>query len=529
MLKKSILMSAAIALGMAMGSPSGAQERLLRHDESAPGRLDPSKVSDYAASVLAYNLYDTLIESKPGGGVVPHLADSWTVSDDGLKYTFELRAGVKFHSGNTMTAEDVVFSLERMVALASGHSRLFTGVTAVADDENTVTFTLPAANSTFLAALVRLPVVDKATVLANKAEGKFGENGDYGEEYLTGVAAGTGAYQLVAHNPQAETTMKLFPDYFGDVAENAPTDVLIRYSVQAPTIRTLMANGEWEATSQWIPNEIKKSLVDSGKVLIGEGGAGFFIMPLNTQRAPTDDVNVRRAIAKALDYDTLRKLMEVVPGTELARPLHGIIPSGMLGYDASIPPHQQNIEEAKAELAKSKYGSDVPPLEVIWVAEVPVEEKIALLVQQNLQQIGLKVNVVKMPWALVVDRAAKAETTPNVTQVFVWAAFPDPDSLIGRNHSANLGSTIKMDWSDDKALDASLEEARRVSDEAERSAIYRDVQVRLMEEVPSIWAFETYTTFVKQPYVTAPALESADKAVAVQGGNWQFRKWSIDK
>jgi peptide/nickel transport system substrate-binding protein len=294
-------------------------------------------------------------------------------------------------------------------------------------------------------------------------------------------------------------------------------------------VRTLMANNEWEVTSQWLPSEIKKSLVDSGKVLIGEGGAGFLILPLNTQRAPTDDIHVRRAIAKAIDLNIMRKLMEIVPGQEIARPMNGVIPSGMLGYDATIASHKQNLEDAKAELAKSKYGRNVPPLEVIWVAEVPVEERFAMLVQQNLQQIGLKVNVVKMPWALVVDRAAKPETTPNMTQVFVWAAYPDPDSLIGRNHSANLGSTIKMDWSNDKELDALIEKARTMSTNEERAAVYRDIQLRMMDQVPDIWAFESFTTFIKQDYVTAPALESADKAVAVQGGNWQFRKWSVNK
>ena len=529
MSRRSILWSTALALGLIFGSAAGAQERLLRHDEAAPGRLDPSKVSDYAASVLAYNIYDTLIESKPGGGVVPHLAESWTVSDDRKSYTFKLRQGTKFHSGNVMTSEDVVFSLERMVALGSGHSRLFKGVTATAGDAGTVTFTLPAVNSTFLPALVRLPIVDKATVMAHKADGKHGEFGDYGEDFLSREDAGSGAYRVTAHNPQAETTMKLFPDYFGDVAEKAPTDVLIRYGVQAPTVRTLMANNEWEATSQWIPSEIKRSLVESGKVLIGEGGAGYFIMPLNTQRAPTDDVHVRRAISMALDYDTMRKLMEVVPGHEVARPMNGVIPSGMLGYDTSISALKQDIEAAKAELAKSKYGSDVPALEVIWVAEVAVEEKFALLVQQNLQQIGLKAEVVKMPWALLVDRAAKAETTPNMTQVFVWAAYPDPDSLIGRHHSANLGTTIKMDWSDDKQLDALLEKARTADTNEGRAAVYKDIQMRMMDQVPDIWAFENYTTFVKQDYVTAPQLDSADQAIAVQGGNWQFRKWSINK
>lgn len=527
-MKNRLLWSAAIALGLGLSPAAYAQERLLRHDEAAPGRLDPSRVSDYTSSVLAYNVYDTLIEAKPGGGVVPHLAASWDISADGATYTFRLRDDVKFHSGNPLTAEDVVFSLERMVALASGHSRLFIGVSASAPDATTVVFTLPSGNAAFLASLVRLPVVEKARVMANLVDGKHGEFKDYGEDFLSRDSAGSGAYQVVAHNPQAETTLKQVPDHFAGFAENAPTDVLLRYGVQAPTIRTLMANNEWEVSSQWLPNEIKKALAESGKEIVGEGGAGFFIMPLNTQRAPTDDIHVRRAIAKAIDYTTMRGLMDIIPGQEIARPLHGVIPSGIMGHDATLAANAQNLEEAKAELALSKYGSQIPELELIWVAEVPVEEKFAMLMQHNLQQIGIKANVVKMPWALLVDRAAKPETTPNITQIFTIAAYPDPDALLGRNHSANIGSTIKMDWADDKALDAMLESARSLVDPAARVSAYREVQQHLLDTVPAIWPFESYTTFVKQPNVVAPPLEDAAQAVAIQGGNWQFRKWSVN-
>lgn len=524
-----LLTSAALAVGLALGiaAPGLAEQRLLRHDEAAPGRLDPAKVSDYSASVLAYNIYDTLVEPKPAGGVVPSLAESWSVSEDGTKYTFKLVEGVKFHSGNTLSAEDVVFSLERMVALASGHSRLLAGITATADDALTVTFTLPAPNAAFLSSMVRMPIVDKATVLANIQPGNHGEFGDYGEDFLSREGAGTGAYKVTAHNPQAETSLVLFDDYFGDVAEKAPTDVLIRYGVQAPTVRTLMSNNEWEVTSQWLPAEVKRALVEGGKELVGEAGSGFFVMPLNTQRAPTDDVHVRRAISLALDYDIMRKLVEVVPGTPGSKELHGVIPSGLFGHDASLPVPKQDLEAAKAELAKSKYAGNIPTLEVIWVAEVPVEEKFAMLMQQNLGQIGMKVDVVKMPWALLVDRAAKPETTPNVTQVFTLAAYPDPDALLGRNHSTNMGTTIKMDWADDKVLDDFLEKGKTATDEAERLAIYKAAQEHMLNEVTNIWAFESLTTYVKQPGISAPALDDPSQSVAVQGGNWQFRKWSM--
>jgi len=84
------LLSFTLALAIAAASFStmaSAQQRVLRHDESAPGRLDPSKVLDYAAAVLTMNAYDSLVEAKPGGGVKPALATAWTISEDGKSYT----------------------------------------------------------------------------------------------------------------------------------------------------------------------------------------------------------------------------------------------------------------------------------------------------------------------------------------------------------------------------------------------------------------------------------------------------------
>ena len=87
------------------------------------GELDPAKATDYADSMLMFNVYDTLVLSKQGGaGVVPHLADSWET--DGKTYTFKLHAGVKFQSGNPLTADDVVFSLDRMKKIGQGLSYL---------------------------------------------------------------------------------------------------------------------------------------------------------------------------------------------------------------------------------------------------------------------------------------------------------------------------------------------------------------------------------------------------------------------
>ncbi len=149
-----------MAATMLTAAPAFA-ERVLSLDEAPVGEIDPAKATDYADTVLMINVYDTLVFPKKGApGVDPLLATEWET--DGKTYTFKLKDGVKFHSGNPLTAEDVVFSYNRLIALGQGFSSLFVDkvekVEAV--DPLTVKFTLKEAYAPFLASLVRLQVVE---------------------------------------------------------------------------------------------------------------------------------------------------------------------------------------------------------------------------------------------------------------------------------------------------------------------------------------------------------------------------------
>lgn len=532
MSRRVFLLALTLALTIAASfSTADAQQRVLRHDESAPGRLDPSKVLDYAAAVLTMNVYDSLVEAKPGGGIKPALATAWTISEDGKSYTFTLRPDVKFHGGGTLTAEDVTFTLERTLTLNAGYARLFKGVTAAAPEPMKVTFTLPEANASFLAALVRLPIMQKSVVMANiKAGGPHGDKGDYAEAWLAQNDAGSGAYRVTEHNPQEGSLLVKFPEYFGGFADKAPDVVRIRYGVEAATIRTLMARKEWEITSQWIPVEIKRALAGMpGGKLVSERGISYFIMSMNAQRAPTDDVNIRRAIAKAIDYDALLSLSAISPELPGALPMHGTLPSGFLGYDKTLPANKRDVEGAKADIARSKYAGKVPPIELSWVAEVPLEEKFSLLIQQNLAEVGITANVVKVPWALLTQQATKAETTPHITQRFAIGPYPDPDALISQNESRYMGTTLKMDWFADPELDKMIAAARQTTDEGKRKTLYTDIQKRLLDQRPSLIAFESLATFAKQDYVKAPNLDDAASGAAAIGANWLFRTYSVEK
>lgn len=517
-----------IFLLLALGVTTAlAQDRILRLDESAIGELDPAKATDYADSQLMFNMYDTLVWSDSSGTIIPLVAESWSTSDDGTVYTFNLRDDVLFHDGSTLVASDVVFSLTRMLAVNQGFSYLFDGwvtdVTAV--DDTTVEFTLSQPYAPFLGSLVRLPIVNEAVVMDNIAPGDFGDLGDYGQAFLSINDAGSGAYTVTSHNPQELTVMRKFDDYFLGFADNAPDEVHLRYSLEAATVRTLMSRGEHDIASQWLPTEVLSAMARDGLPIYTEGGTSVFYIMLNTQRAPTDDVHLRRAMALAFDYDALISILAVTPELSLGQKIAGPLPAGFPGADPSLELPARDLDAARAELAQSAYDPSQVTVEIAWVAEVPMEEKVALLFQQNMSEIGLNVNIVRMPWALMTEQAAQAETTPHATTVFVSTPFPDADAqLYSLYHSEAAGTWLSMGWVNDEEVDSLLNEGRVETDPAARDQIYYQLQERILDIQPAIFGFDQFAAFAHQPNITVPTLADPDQSVAgIMGGNWLFR------
>jgi peptide/nickel transport system substrate-binding protein len=523
--------AAALLLGAtcvpALLTTQARAETVLRHDESAPGELDPAKGADYAGSVLAFNIYDTLVLPKQGApGAEPHLAESWTV--DGPAYTFKLRSDVKFQSGNPLTAEDVVFSLDRMKALKQGLSFLFDKVKSVeALDPHTVKFTLSEAYAPFLPSLYRLPILDKKLVMANLGPGD-GEMKDWGQAYLSAHGAGTGAYKVVSHNPQQETVLAKNPDYFLGLSPKAPDIVHQRYGLEAATVRTLMAQGQHDLSSQWLPPEVLKALAGQGLALVTEdAGSGFYIK-MNTTKKPLDDVNCRLALAKAFDYDAGLKMVAVTAKVAQGKASHGAIPAGLLGYDPAAPAQKRDLAAAKDYLAKCKYKPSDFTLELSWVGEVPLEERFALLMQANFSQIGIKSEIKKIPWALFSQQVTKPENTPNISQVFVATVTGDPDTLLwGMYHSSAAGTWQSPEYLKDAKVDALLEKGRTASSDAERAAAYKELNQRLLDLAPDIFALDQTAVFAETKRVSAPALSDPTKAFGLSGMNFAFRLMEV--
>ncbi|MEM5478031.1 ABC transporter substrate-binding protein [Pacificibacter sp. AS14] len=512
---KSTALITAICAATALASPAFA-ETVLRLDEVAVGELDPAKASDYADSILMFNVYDTLVLPAQGGpGHTPHLATGWEV--DGSTYTFTLRDDVMFQSGNKMTAADVVYSVERMQALGAGLSYLFAGVTAKAVDDTTVTMTLEKPYAPFIASLVRLPIVDMALVKANS-------DSEWGEDFLSAHGAGTGAYSVVSHNPQEETVMAKSDSYFLDVAEVAPDTVRLRYGLEPATVRTLIAQGEHDIASQWLPPEVVQALANDGAQLLTESGTGGFYFKMNTQKPPLDNVNCRLALSAAFDYSTAIQMIAINDDVSGGSPSTGAIPVGMFGANGADMALAQDLDAAKAYLADCPYDPAEMNLEISWIAEVPLEERFALLMQSNFNAMGISSSITKLPWALFAEQVSTAESTPHISQLFVNAVTGDPDTLLyGMYHSSTPGTWQSPEYLNDAEVDAALDAGRTATSDADRDAAYSALNARLMAIAPTIYGFDRQSVFAASNRVNVPALSDPEMAFGLDGMGFSFR------
>ncbi|MEM6461871.1 MAG: ABC transporter substrate-binding protein [Pseudomonadota bacterium] len=498
-------------------------ESVLRLDEVAVGEIDPAKASDYADSILMFNIYDTLVLPAEGApGLVPHLAESW--SSEGSTHTFKLRQDVKFQSGNPMTAEDVVFSLERMQALGQGLSYLFTEVSkAEAVDDYTVTFTLNEPYAPFVASMLRLPIVDKKLVMENLGEGE-GDMGDWGQAFLSSNGAGTGAYTVTSHNPQQETVMAKNPDYFLSIAASAPDTVRMRYGLEPATVRTLISQGEHDISSQWLPPEVLKALAQGGAQLLTESGGGGFYVKMNTTKPPLDDMECRLALANAFDYSAALKMIAVTDEVSQGSPSTGAIPVGMLGANPPAYALSRNMEAAKRHWDSCRYAPGDHTIEISWIAEVPLEERFALLMQANFAELGVQSEIKKMPWALFTEQVTKPENTPHISQIFNNAVTGDPDTLLyGMYDSKAPGTWQSPEHLNDPRVDRLLEEGRTNTDEAARSKAYQDLNNWLMQIAPTIYGYDSQSVFAASDRVKVPALSDPSKAFGLDAMGFTFR------
>jgi peptide/nickel transport system substrate-binding protein len=493
---------------------------IIHMDEDWPTYIDPAVGNDFSDCIALVNLYDGLVRPKDDGSIAPALGTDWTVSTDNLTYTFHLRKDVKFHNGDMLKASDVVFSANRLLEIGQGFAYLFrskdkagtvtSGVkTITAPDDYTVQFTLARPFGPFVMALVRLYVVDEKQVMANidKTDKTYGDKGDYGKKWLLVHDAGSGPYQAKEVKMEEYVMMEKFDDWYGGWEANAPDFFKEVASTNEVTIRTQFKNKEQEISDEYQTQEGFKSLKQLPGVTTAVyfGGHNLNIM-LNNQRAPTDDIHFRKALSYIFDYDAATK--DIWPNYKQSI---GPVPHDLPGFNPNVFQFKRDVEKAKAELAQSKYANqlDKYPFALSWCAEVPEEEKLALLFQANASEIGVNVEVSKKPFGKMEDDAQTKETNPNGAIVYVAAHYAEAGSMLeSRYHSKSSGTWENEEWLMMPSLDKEIDDALATADQTQRFAQYAKIQAEIADMAPTIWVGDQAMERAFQNYIVWPPAEN---------------------
>lgn len=492
------------------------------------GQLDPAVGRDNVSQVSFVNIYDPLFLANDDGNPLPHVVENFELSDDGLVYTFYIRQGIKFHDGSELTASDVKFSLERMRTIGQGNAYLFLGQEIYVEvvDKYIAKFHLEKAEGPFLKKLIYFYVVNEDLILENiKKPGSYGEMGDYGTEFLTMHDAGSGPYMAKEVVLGSYINTVVNPNYWLPIDPNAPDEWSMSATLEAATVRSLLANRELEIGNDGQTDEVLRALdkiegIDIAEYDISE----MWVLMINVRKPPTDDIHFRKAMSWAFDYDTL--IEYVFPGSVQAK---GPVSQKAPGFDPTVFQYYRDLDKAKEELKQSKYYEELKkyPVEIYWITEVPVEERIALLFKSNMADIGIEVKVIGVPWLAYAKASSTIEDSPNMGILYPGLRWAEALSMFDQRYvSATAPLTIQMEWLLDEHLDNMIFDAAATIDESERYAKYSEIQHYIVDLACTIFLNSRVT---KRPYQSGYVdwYAASEKFAPLMGYDFQVRKIKI--
>lgn len=472
------------------GTTTSASEndRTLRANISQQiGTIDPAKGTDYVQSMALINMYDSLVFPTGSGSIEPALATEWSISDDNLTYTFNLREDAVFHSGNDVTAEDVKFSFERLMDIGQGFAGNFAGVldteNITVENNSTVSFKLSEPFSPFLAMVVLVQVVDKQLIMNNLADGEYGDRGDYGQGFINENDAGSGAYELQSFTPGSGITFSRFPDAYHEFPEDAFNTVDVSIITENSTVQSQMRSGDLDMTGQYQSSETYQAIENmDGARVVRKPEFGLLYMKINTQKPPCDDVKFREAMAWGFDYEQV--VNDIVPNK---KPAQGPIAPKWDVHDPDVLQPSYDPERARAALEESEYDPGEFTIKNTFTASYGFQERIGLLFKDNMKDIGIDVELNPQTWGTITDLATSVEDTPHTNQVFWGGKYPSPDSVFySKFHSEAADTWISMNHLQDEKLDSMIEEARATADPAKRAEVYRNLQSEIASKYTDI-------------------------------------------
>ncbi|MGE0723956.1 MAG: ABC transporter substrate-binding protein [Alphaproteobacteria bacterium] len=460
--------------------------------------LDPHVRYDWSTRMIQQSVYDALlkyVDSPPK--IVPWLAEKYDASPDGLSYTFHLVKNAKFHNGDPVDAEAVRFSFERALKLNAGVAWMLKAFLKPENikvvDAHTVTFTLDRPFGPFISYVPWWYIVNPKQVMANQVDG------DLGKKWMTENDAGSGPYKLKRFDSNTLIHMDTVPDYWkgwpmGE--KNRLSGVIYRIIREAAPRKAALQRREIDAMANLTPDDFDQLSKVAGLKMENHPGFTTFGIKFNCQAGPTADVNLRKAIAYAFDYEAL---MTIHNG--MAQLMTSPFPQAIGGHIDVPGIPRKDLDKAKDFLKKSKHPNGGIELEYVHVQGLEDPRRIGLSLLDSLRPLDIKVNIVGQPWTTMVSRGSKPETCPNMISIYVTPIGTDPDTVAYQYHKASWGLYYGVSHYENPAVWKMIDEARGEPEQQKRYALYAEIQKAIVADQPEIFGMMANRLWAMRDYV----------------------------
>ncbi|MFJ3450846.1 ABC transporter substrate-binding protein [Pseudomonas sichuanensis] len=494
-MRPTTLCSTLFALGLLSHAPLTLANNLVFCSEGSPAGFDTAQYTSATDNDAAEPIYNRLVEFERGGTAVhPALATDWQVSDDGLRYTFHLRPGVKFHANKgfqptrDFNADDVLFTFNRMLdkqhPFRQAYPTEFPYFISMGLDKNiakvekttplTVVFTLDKVDAAFIQ---NLAMAFAAILSAEYAEHLLAEGrpSDINQKPI-----GTGPFVFQRYQKDAQIRYKGNRDYWAP--DQVKLDNLV-FSINIdPSVRIQkLRRNECQVTLHPRPADLPALRQDGKLQVLQQPGFNLGYIAYNTQHPPFDRLEVRQAMDMAVNKQAIIQAVYQEAG-QLAV---NAMPPTQWSYDDSLKDAPFDPQKAKALLKQAgvKEGTEI----TLWAMPVqrpynPNAKLMAEMLQADWSKLGFKVRIVSYEWGEYLKRMKSGEH--DIALIGWTGDNGDPDNWLGTLYNCDaIGSNNYSLWCDPQ-YDALVKQAKQVTDREQRSALYQQAQQRLKQQVP---------------------------------------------
>lgn len=453
-----------VDLGTSSSDGAAPGETFVAAIGGEPDQLDPHKTSSYFSFQVLENVFDTLVEPDENLEMQPALAESWELSDDQLTWTFALRDGVTFHDGSEFTADDVVYSFNRIIDEELANAWKFgtvESVTAVDDATVEIRVTQPSPNLlSSLGGFKGMAIVEQ-------------ENVESGEISTHPVGTGPFAFEDYASGDSISLTAN--EDYWDGAPEVAGVE--FRFISESSTAISALRGGDIHWTDVIDPQQLGSLEGDDALVVGQTPSSDYWYLALNQNREPWNDVRVRQAIAYAIDRESIIQAVSygTAQANQLAIPEASFWHTSYDGYGTDSDRAAQLLEEA---------GVSGLELDMLATSDYPETVTAAQIIADNLAPLGITVNIRQPDFGTWLDE----QSSGNFDMLMMgWLGNIDPDDFYYSQHHSEGGSNAQ--GYSNPEVDQLLDDARVETDPEARKELYAQAATIIADEASYIYLY----------------------------------------